>query len=140
MLPPRLIVDLRRIRGRRLRHDEFAMSIRIVCRASSLSASSSISGGSAKRSCGPAGFYGTIDIHTDLEKNIADFLGTEDAIIYSQAFSTVSSVIPVLAQREDIIVVGRNINFEVRKGPQISLSAIRWFNHCQYLEEVGSVQ
>ena len=48
-------------------------------------------------------FYGTIDIHTDLEKSIVDFLGTEDAIIYSQTFSSVSSVIPVLA------IAGRNI-------------------------------
>ena len=111
MLPPRPIVDLRRVQRRRLRHDRFAMSTGIMCRASSFSASSLIPGGSAKRSCGlAAAFYGTIDIHTDLEKSIVDSLGTEDAIIYSQTFSSVSSVIPVLAKREDIIVAGRNIS------------------------------
>ena len=69
-------------------------------------------------------FYGTIDIHTDLEKNIADFLGTEDTILYYQKFSTVSSVIPAFAKRGDIIVVDRNINFEIQKGLQVSRSTI----------------
>ena len=89
-------------------------------------------------SCGPAGFYGTIDVHTDLEKNIADFLGTEDTILYSQAFSTVSSVIPAFSKRGDIIVADRNINFAIQKGLQISRSTIRWFDHndMKSLEEV----
>lgn len=40
-------------------------------------------------SCGPPGFYGTIDVHMDLERDIAQFLGTEQAIIYAQGFSTI---------------------------------------------------
>jgi serine palmitoyltransferase len=28
-------------------------------------------------SCGPRGFYGTIDVHLQLEKEIANFLGTQ---------------------------------------------------------------
>ncbi len=28
-------------------------------------------------SCGPRGFYGTIDVHLLLEKKVAEFLGTE---------------------------------------------------------------
>ena len=89
-------------------------------------------------SCGPAGFYGTIDVHTDLEGSIADFLGTESAILYSQAFSTVSSVIPAFSKRGDIIVADRNINFAIQKGLQISRSTIRWFDHndMKNLEEV----
>lgn len=89
-------------------------------------------------SCGPAGFYGTIDVHTELEKSIADFLGTEDAILYSQALSTVSSVIPAFSKRGDIIVADRNINFAIQKGLQISRSTIRWFDHndMKNLEEV----
>lgn len=56
-------------------------------------------------SCGPPGFYGTIDVHMDLEKNLAAFIGVEEAIIYAQAFSTISSVIPAFAKRGDMIVV-----------------------------------
>jgi serine palmitoyltransferase len=32
--------------------------------------------------CGPRGFYGTLDAHLTLEERIAKFLGTEQAIIY----------------------------------------------------------
>ncbi|RUO95341.1 serine palmitoyltransferase, partial [Jimgerdemannia flammicorona] len=56
-------------------------------------------------SCGPPGFYGTIDVHMDLERNIAQFLGVEEAIIYAQGFSTISSVVPAFAKRGDVIVV-----------------------------------
>jgi serine palmitoyltransferase len=41
----------------------------------------------------------------DLEAQIARFLGTEAAIIYSQGFSTIASVIPAFAKRGDILVV-----------------------------------
>lgn len=55
--------------------------------------------------CGPPGFYGTIDVHIELENHLAKFIGVEEAIIYSQAFATISSVIPAFAKRGDILVV-----------------------------------
>lgn len=33
-------------------------------------------------SCGPRGFYGTFDVHLDLEKALAAFMGQEEGIIY----------------------------------------------------------
>jgi serine palmitoyltransferase len=57
--------------------------------------------------CGPPGFYGTLDVHAQCEVDIARFLGVEAAIIYAQAFSTVSSVIPDFSKRGDIIVAYR---------------------------------
>jgi serine palmitoyltransferase len=63
------------------------------------------------------------------EQDVAAFLGTEAAIIYSQAFSAVSSVIPAFAKRGDIIVADRGVNFAIHKGLQISRSTIRWFAH-----------
>lgn len=68
--------------------------------------------------CGPPGFYGTlgltsfwlalsVDVHTQVELDLARFLGVEAAIIYAQAFSTVSSVIPDFSKRGDIIVAYR---------------------------------
>ncbi|KAG8710392.1 serine palmitoyltransferase component [Ceratobasidium sp. 395] len=80
-------------------------------------------------SCGPPGFYGTIDVHLQLERDIAFFLGTESAILYSQAFHTVSSVIPAFCKRGDIIVADRGVNFAIQKGLQISRSTIRWYDH-----------
>ncbi|CDO72122.1 hypothetical protein BN946_scf184962.g65 [Trametes cinnabarina] len=80
-------------------------------------------------SCGPPGFYGTQDVHIQLEQDIADFLGTEAAILYSQAFSTISSVIPAFCKRGDIIVADRGVNFAIQKGLQISRSTVRWYDH-----------
>ncbi|KAH9955402.1 serine palmitoyltransferase [Russula dissimulans] len=89
-------------------------------------------------SCGPPGFYGTIDVHMNLERDIADFLGTEATILYSQAFAAVPSVISAFAKRGDIIVADRGVNFALQKGMQISRSTIRWFDHndLRSLEEV----
>lgn len=65
----------------------------------------------------------------ELERNIASFLGAESCIIYSQGFSTISSVIPAFSKRGDIIVADRSVNFAIQKGLQISRSTIRWFDH-----------
>jgi serine palmitoyltransferase len=80
-------------------------------------------------SCGPPGFYGTLDVHTALENDIADFLGTEAAILYSQDFSTVSSVIPAFCKRGDVIVADRAVNFAIQKGIQISRANVKWYDH-----------
>lgn len=80
-------------------------------------------------SCGPPGFYGTMDVHIDLEKSIAQTLGTESAIIYSQGFATITSVIPTFAKRADIIVADEGCSFAIRKGLQISRSTVRWYKH-----------
>ncbi|KAG6380375.1 serine palmitoyltransferase [Boletus reticuloceps] len=89
-------------------------------------------------SCGPPGFYGTVDVHLDLERNIAEFLGTEASILYSQGFSTISSVIPAFCKRGDVIVADRSVNFAIQKGIQISRSTIRWYDHndLKSLEDV----
>ena len=74
----------------------------------------------------------------DLERDIADFLGTEATILYSQAFATIPSVISAFAKRGDIIVADRGVNFAIQKGLQISRSTIRWFDHndLKSLEDV----
>ncbi|KAH9016370.1 serine palmitoyltransferase [Lactarius deliciosus] len=67
-------------------------------------------------SCGPPGFYGTTNVHMDLERDIADFLGTEASILYSQGFSTIPCVISAFEKRGDIIVADRGVNFAIRRG------------------------
>jgi serine palmitoyltransferase len=39
-------------------------------------------------------FYGTIDIHLELEERLARFFNCEEGIIYSYGFSTIASIIP----------------------------------------------
>ena len=63
------------------------------------------------------------------EADIASHLGVPAAIIYAQAFSTISSVIPAFSKRGDIIVADRAVNYSVRKGIQISRSMVYWYDH-----------
>lgn len=79
--------------------------------------------------CGPTGFYGTLDVHVQLEKDLAKFIGTEEAILYPQGFSTLSSVIPCFSKRGDLIVCDDSVNFSIQKGVQISRSNVKYFKH-----------
>ncbi len=63
------------------------------------------------------------------EADIASFLGTAACILYAQAFSTISSVIPAFSKRGDIIVADKAVSFSIRKGIQISRSTVRWYEH-----------
>ncbi|KAI6196773.1 Aminotran-1-2 domain-containing protein [Aphelenchoides besseyi] len=80
-------------------------------------------------SCGPRGFYGTVDVHLDLEKQIAEFMGCEEAVLYSYGFATIASGIPAYAKRGDIIYADKECNFAIQKGLQASRSRIEWFEH-----------
>ncbi|ORY52863.1 serine palmitoyltransferase [Rhizoclosmatium globosum] len=80
-------------------------------------------------SCGPPGFYGTLDVHMELEQAIARFLGVESSIIYSQGFSTVSSVIPAFSKRSDILVVDDACGMAILKGVELSRSIVKFYRH-----------
>jgi serine palmitoyltransferase len=82
--------------------------------------------------CGPPQFYGTQDVHMKTEADIASYLGTEGCIVYAQAFSTISSVIPAFCKRGDVIVADRAVNYSIRKGFEASRSNIRWYNHGDF--------
>ncbi|TMS34050.1 hypothetical protein L596_001709 [Steinernema carpocapsae] len=80
-------------------------------------------------SCGPRGFYGTVDVHLELEKQIAKFMHAEESVLYSYGFATVASAIPAYAKRGDVIFVDKECNFAIQKGIEASRSRIEWFNH-----------
>ena len=79
-----------------------------------------------------------LDVHMNLERDLASFLGAQSAIIYAQAFSTISSVIPAFAKRGDIIIADRGCSFSIRQGIQISRTTVKWYDHGDLgsLEEV----
>lgn len=63
------------------------------------------------------------------EADIASFLGTQSAIVYAHAFSTITSVIPCFCKRGDVIVADKMVNYSIRKGLEASRSSIRWYDH-----------
>lgn len=80
-------------------------------------------------SCGPRGFYGTVDVHLELEEQLAKFMGVDEAIVYSYGFSTIASAIPAYAKRGDIIFADEEVNFAIQKGLDASRSEIKFFKH-----------
>src|SRR3954466_1085790 len=47
---------------------------------------------------------GTQDVHRDLERRIADFLGTEDAILYGSCFDANGGLFETLLGEEDAVI------------------------------------
>lgn len=80
-------------------------------------------------SCGPRGFYGTIDVHMKIEEEIAAFMGTEEAISYSDSATTISSAIPAFAKKGDLTVVDQGVEENVQMGINLSRSTVRTFEH-----------
>ncbi|GAQ82536.1 Long-Chain Base 1 [Klebsormidium nitens] len=80
-------------------------------------------------SCGPRGFYGTIDIHMDLEEKLARFLGTADSILYSYGLATASSTIPAFCKRGDLIIADEGCHWGIQNGLTLSRSTVKYFKH-----------
>lgn len=80
-------------------------------------------------SCGPRGFYGTVDVHLELEEKLAEFMEVEEACVYSYAFATMASAIPAYCKRGDIVFADEAVNFSIQKGLDASRSTIKYFKH-----------
>lgn len=80
-------------------------------------------------SCGPRGFYGTIDVHLQLEERLAQFMGVEEAILYSYDLATLPSVIPAFANKKDLIICDEGVNYGIQNGCHLSRARVLYFKH-----------
>lgn len=87
--------------------------------------------------CGPRGFYGTLDVHLELEGEIADWLGVDDAVLYSSNMVTLSSAIPAFLKMRDTIYCDRGVSLPLHVGVTLSRSRVIYFDHnnMEQLEE-----
>ncbi|KPA82478.1 serine palmitoyltransferase-like protein [Leptomonas pyrrhocoris] len=81
-------------------------------------------------SCGPRSFYGTIKPHLLVEQDLAKFLKTEDAVVYSFAYATVATLISCFSSRGDYLVYDDGVSTSVVEGCKLSRSDVRTFKHC----------
>lgn len=79
--------------------------------------------------CGPAGFYGNVDVHFNLEYALSDFFGTEAAILYGQDFCVAPSAIPAFTKRGDLIVADNQVSLSIQNALQLSRSTVYYFDH-----------
>jgi serine palmitoyltransferase len=80
-------------------------------------------------SCGPRGFYGSIDVHLEFEQAVAQFLGAKEAILYSDGIACVTSVIPAFSKRGDLIIADEGVNFSIQQGLTLSRATIVYYKH-----------
>lgn len=72
---------------------------------------------------------GTLDLHIELEKELADFVGKEDAIIYSTGFQVNLGVVSCVTGREDYIICDELDHASIVEGRRLSFSTALKFKH-----------
>ena len=80
-------------------------------------------------SCGPRGFYGSFDIHLEVEARLADFFHGQACILYSDGIATLASVIPAFSKRGDLIVCDDAVHFGIQQGIRLSRSNVLYYKH-----------
>ena len=80
-------------------------------------------------SCGPRGFYGTIDQHLRIEAAVAKFCGVQEAIAYSEGASAVTSAISAFSKKGDLLLVDEACGLPILNGVDLSRSTVYYFKH-----------
>jgi len=76
---------------------------------------------------------GTLDIHIELEKRLADFVGKDDAIVYSTGFQVNLGVVSCLTGRQDYILWDELDHASIIEGHRLSFSNKLKFKHNDML-------
>jgi 8-amino-7-oxononanoate synthase len=81
---------------------------------------------------------GTLTIHNELEKQIANFKGTEDAIVYSSGYVTNVSTISTLVNRNDYVICDKLNHASIVDGCILSGAKLLRFRHndIDHLEKI----
>ncbi|BEG98558.1 serine palmitoyltransferase [Bacteroides sedimenti] len=72
---------------------------------------------------------GTLDLHLELEKELAEFVGKEDAIIYSTGFQVNLGVVSCVTGREDYVICDELDHASIVEGRRLSFSQTLKFKH-----------
>ena len=72
---------------------------------------------------------GTLDIHVELEHKLAEFVGKDEALIFSAGFNVNMGVISGLTGREDYIIFDELDHASIITGKQLSFSKALKFKH-----------
>lgn len=72
---------------------------------------------------------GTLDIHKQLERRIAEYIGKEDVMIYSTGFEVNLGVVSCLTCREDYILWDEQDHASIIEGRRLSFSTALKYKH-----------
>lgn len=72
---------------------------------------------------------GTLDIHVELEKKLAQFMGKESALIFSSGFKTNLGTISALINKGDFVITDRSDHASIVDGCRLSFGKVLKFKH-----------
>ena len=72
---------------------------------------------------------GTLDIHKQLEARLAEFVGKEDAMIYSTGFEVNLGVVSCVTGREDYVILDEQDHASIIEGRRLSFSTALKYKH-----------
>jgi 8-amino-7-oxononanoate synthase len=72
---------------------------------------------------------GTLDLHVQFEKELAEFLHKEDSTIFSTGFQSNLGIISAIAGRNDIIFSDKENHASIYDGTRLSYAEVVRFNH-----------
>ncbi len=72
---------------------------------------------------------GTLDIHMQLEKELAEFFEKDNAIVFSTGFQTNLGIISSIAGKDDIIIIDRQDHASIIDGCRLSFAEVKKFRH-----------
>ena len=72
---------------------------------------------------------GTLTIHKDLEARLADYVGKEDAMLYSTGFGVNLGVVSTLTGREDYVILDEQDHASIIEGRRLSFSNYLKYRH-----------
>ena len=72
---------------------------------------------------------GTLDLHVQLEKELAEFVGKDEALCFSTGFTVNSGVIPSLVGRQDYIICDDRDHASIVDGRRLSMATCLKYKH-----------
>lgn len=72
---------------------------------------------------------GTLDLHNKLERELADFLGTEDCVTFSTGFQSNLGIISAICGRQDYIFNDRENHASIYDGCRLSYAKVTRYRH-----------
>lgn len=72
---------------------------------------------------------GTLDLHVRLERELAEFYGKEDCLVFSTGYQTNLGTISALVRKHDIVITDKLDHASIMDGCKMSYGAVRRFVH-----------
>ncbi|HLP62660.1 MAG TPA: pyridoxal phosphate-dependent aminotransferase family protein [Candidatus Deferrimicrobium sp.] len=79
--------------------------------------------------CGSRFLNGTYSLHVQLEKELAEFMGKEEAQTFSTGFQTNLGTISAIAGRNDVIVLDRMVHASIMDAVRLSYAHVVKYKH-----------